>query len=76
MKLSAKMSVVLAAIFAAICFGVAITGFTSLGDITDPTQRADALGFAWFWAFLGAVAVAFGGIGIWIVKTHKEAEGC
>lgn len=68
------MSVVLAAIFAAVCFGVAITGFGSLGDIADPAQRADGLGFAWFWTFLGVVGVAFGMLGVWIVKTHRDGD--
>lgn len=72
MKISAKMSVVLAAIFATVCFGVAITGFSSLGDIAEPAQRADGLGFAWFWTFLGVVGVAFGILGVWIVKTHRD----
>lgn len=36
MKISVQMSVILAAIFATICFGVAISGFSSLGDIADP----------------------------------------
>ena len=74
MKISAQMSIALAAVFAAVCFGVAITGFTSLGDIADPAQRADGLGFAWFWTFLGMVAVVFGAIGVWMVKTHKDTE--
>jgi hypothetical protein len=68
------MTVVLAAIFAAVCFTVAGVGFSSLGDITDPVQRADGQGFAWFWTFLGVVAVVFGALGLWIVKTHKEGE--
>jgi hypothetical protein len=74
LKITAKFSVVMAAIFAAICFSVAITGFTSLGDIVDPVQQADAKGFAWFWAFLGMVAVMFGGVGIWIVRTHRDGD--
>jgi hypothetical protein len=68
------MSVILAAIFSTVCFGVAINGFISLGDVTDPVQRADGLGFAGFWAFLGAVGVAFGILGIWMVKTHKDGD--
>ena len=66
------MSVVFAAIFAAVCYGVAVNGFMSLGDIADPAQRADGLGFAWFWMFLGTVAVAFGAVGIWISRTQEE----
>jgi hypothetical protein len=43
-KISAQMTVVMSAIFAVVCFGVAITGFLSLGDIADATQMADAKG--------------------------------
>jgi hypothetical protein len=75
MKITAKMSIVIAAIFAGVCFSVAITGFVSSGDIADPVQRADGYGFAWFWAFLGAVGVVFGALGVWIVKTQPEGEG-
>jgi hypothetical protein len=68
------MSVVLAAIFAAICFGVAITGFSALGSIADPVQASDARGFAWFWTFLGTVAVLVGLVGWWIARTQTEGE--
>ena len=74
MKITAKMSVVLAAIFAGVCFSVAITGFVSSGDIADPAQRADGYGFAWFWTFLGAIGVLFGALGVWIAKTHREGD--
>jgi heme/copper-type cytochrome/quinol oxidase subunit 2 len=74
LKISAQISVVLAVILAVICFGVAITGFTSLGEMTDAKQRTDAVGFAWFWAFLGVVATVFGAVGVWMVKTHKDGE--
>jgi hypothetical protein len=67
-----KLSLILSAVFAAICFAVAITGFSSLGDVADPAQRSDGEGFAWFWTFLGVVATAFGALGFWIMKTHKE----
>jgi hypothetical protein len=60
MKLSLRATMIAAAIFAAICLGVAITGFTSLGNLTDPQAIEDAKGFAWFWAFLGSVALALG----------------
>ena len=66
------MTVVMSAIFAAVCFGVAITGFLSLGDIADATQKADAKGFAWFWAFLGSVATVFALLSWWMVRTHKD----
>lgn len=74
MKITAKLSIFIAAVFAVICFGVAITGFTSLGEITDPAQLSDARGFAWFWTFLGMIAVVFGAVGVWIVRTGKDED--
>lgn len=74
MKISAQMSVVMAALFAVLCFGFALSGFSSLDTITEPAQLSDARGFAWFWTFLGTVALVFGALGVWIVKTHKDGE--
>lgn len=75
MKLSLQMTMIIAAIFAVVCFGVAITGFSSLGDIADPTQAADARGFAWFWTFLAGVAIALGLLAWWMAGTHREDDG-
>jgi len=72
LKFTAKFTVVMAIIFAVASFSVAFTGFTSLDTIADPVQRADAKGFAWFWAFLGTIAVVLGGLGVWVVKTSQE----
>jgi hypothetical protein len=74
MKISARAATILAVIFAIVCFSVAVTGFTSLGPITDPVQLSDAKGFAWFWAFLGTVGVLFGALSWWIAGTVKEHE--
>ena len=74
MKITAKFSIIIAAIFATLCFGVAITGFNALGGISDPIQLSDAKGFAWFWVFLGCVAIVFGAVGVWLVRTEKEHE--
>ncbi|HVK56845.1 MAG TPA: hypothetical protein VM532_17680 [Burkholderiales bacterium] len=74
MKISAQIAVFFAGVFAIICFSVAVTGFTSLGEITDPVRLADAKGFAWFWAFLGVVAVLFGVLSLWIIRTEREEE--
>ena len=65
---------VVSAIFAAVCFSVAVTGFTSLGDIQDPTQLSDAKGFASFWAFLGGVAIFFGAMAWWMARNQKKDE--
>lgn len=68
------MTIVIAAAFAIICYGVAITGFISIGEITDPVQAADGYGFAWFWTFLGTVSVVLGAVSIWIVRTQNKYE--
>jgi hypothetical protein len=74
LRITAQMTIGIAAIFAAICFGVAITGFSSLGSFADPVQAADAKGFAWFWAFLGAVGVVLGASALWVLRTQKDGE--
>lgn len=73
-QLTAQMTIVIAAVFAVICYGVAITGFSSIGALTDPVQVADAKGFAWFWTFLGSVAVALGAVSLWVVRSEKNGE--
>ena len=64
----------MAAIFAVLCLGVAITGFTSLEGITDPDQMADAKGFAWFWTFLASVAIGLGLLALWLSRTQKSDD--
>ena len=68
------MSIIIAATFAIICFGVAITGFVSVGDLTDAAQTADAKGYALFWTFLGAIAVATGTVSWWLLRTQQMGE--
>lgn len=74
MKLSLRATMIVAAIFAAICLGVAITGFTSLGNLTDPAALSDAKGFAWFWTFLGGIAIAFGLLAWWVSRRQDEGQ--
>ena len=64
----------LSVVFSLICLGVAYTGFTSLGEIEDPGVLADAKGFAWFWTFLGSVAIAFGWLAWWLIRTQPKDE--
>jgi len=75
MKLSAQMTMVIGAIFALACFGVAFQGFMSLREVTDPQVASDTQGFAWFWAFLGAVGATFSGVSWWIARTEKGDRG-
>jgi len=72
MKLSLQMTMFFGVVFAIACFAVALQGFMSLGDITDATQAADAKGFAFFWAFLGAVATGFTLLAWWLERTKKD----
>ena len=65
---------IMAAVFAVVCLGVAVTGFSSLAEIDDPAVKADATGFAWFWAFLGCVAIGFGLLSWWMIRTGKEGD--
>jgi hypothetical protein len=44
----------------------------SLGELTDPTQLADAKGFAWFWTFLASVAIAFGLAAWWLARNSGD----
>ena len=74
MKLSLNATTIVGAIFAAVCFSVAITGFISLDDVGDPTQLADAKGFIFFWAFLGALGVLVGALSQWLARTGKQDQ--
>lgn len=75
MKLSLRLTIIVAAIFAVIALGVAITGFVSLGSIADPVRLSDAKGFAWFWTFLAGVAITLGALAWWMSKRDDgEAE--
>jgi protein-S-isoprenylcysteine O-methyltransferase Ste14 len=74
MKLSIHATIVAAAIFAAVCLAFALTGFTSLSHLTDPTEIADAKGFAWFWTFLASVAIALGLVAWWILRRTRDSE--
>ncbi len=65
----------MAAIFALIAFGVALTGYNAIGVMTEPQQIADAKGLAMFWAFLGCIAVIMCAISIWITRTRNDGDG-
>jgi hypothetical protein len=73
-KFSLHATTIVGTIFAALCLSVAITGFLSLGDIQDPVQLSDAKGFAWFWAFLGVVALSFAALAHWMARTGQKDE--
>ena len=70
MKITAEASMWICALFALICFGIAGNGFFSTATIADPAERELSYGYVGFWAFLGAVAMAFG-ILSWMIKQGK-----
>jgi NADH:ubiquinone oxidoreductase subunit 6 (subunit J) len=71
-KGSIQATVYIGAVFALVCLGVAVNGFLSLDDIADAAQRSDALGFASFWAFLGAVGAGLGVLAWWITRGDDD----
>jgi hypothetical protein len=73
MKISAQFSMWGSVVFALFCLGYALSGLSSLDGMPDDAARADARGFALFWLFLGAVAVATAVASWWIAK--RESEG-
>ena len=73
MKISAMMAMWMCAVFALICFGVAFSGFSALASLTDETEREMSQGYAWFWTFLGTVAVLFGVLS-WMIKEGRFGE--
>jgi len=68
------MAMIMAAVFAAVSLSVAVSGFIGVGDITDPTQASDARGFAWFWTFLGTIAVGLGSLAWWLERSQRDAD--
>lgn len=70
MKLTARISILLSAVFAIACFVAAYKGFTSLGGMTDPIQIRDSKGFAGFWTFMGSLILGIAALSWW--ATEKE----
>ncbi len=59
--------------FGLVCLGVSVNGFVEAQALADPRQHDDAVGFAWFWAFLAAVAAVFGVLS-WMAKEGKFGD--
>ena len=74
MHISPKFALYAAAPFSLLCLGVAIYGFISLDEITDPVLMSDAKGYIGFWLFLAAISVASGALSWWLMtKQQNEA---
>ena len=72
MKISAQFAMWTSAVFAALCLGIAFNGFSSLDAVADEVARSDARGFAFFWLFLGVVAIAAGVASWWMVRQEDK----
>jgi phosphotransferase system glucose/maltose/N-acetylglucosamine-specific IIC component len=73
MKISALMAMWMCAVFGLVCFGFAANGFIALPSMTSAEDRELTLGYAWFWAFLGGIAVVFGVLS-WMIKNGKLGD--
>ncbi len=74
MNITLRMAMIMATIFAALSLAFAVSGFIGIGDIADPTQAADARGFALFWTFLAAVAIGLGSLAWWMERSQRKAD--
>jgi hypothetical protein len=72
MKITARIAIILSAILAFACYGIAYKGFSSLGGLTDPAIIRDSKGFAWFWVFMGSVILAIAVLSWWITGKDNE----
>jgi hypothetical protein len=59
-------------VFALLCIGFAINGFSQIDAMADEAARSDARGFAYFFLFLGAVAVASAIVSWRIIRRETE----
>jgi heme/copper-type cytochrome/quinol oxidase subunit 4 len=73
MYVSARIAVWLCAVFAIVCLGFALRGFLALPTAANPEERELISGYAWYWTFLGVVAVVFGVLS-WLMKQGKFGE--
>jgi hypothetical protein len=72
MKITAQFSLWASIVFGLLCLGIALYGFSQLDAMADAAARADARGFAYFWLFMGSVAVACAIASWWILKCESQ----
>jgi hypothetical protein len=75
MKISLQATMVMGFIFSMICIAVGIIGFTSIAAAPDATSAADVRGFAFFWLFLGVIALGFAAASWWLLRTAGRDAG-
>ena len=73
MYVSARIAVWLCGLFALVCLGFALRGFLAL-PYTSDTQEGELIsGYAWYWTFLGVVALVFGVLS-WLITRGKFGD--
>jgi hypothetical protein len=72
-KITAQFALWSSLVFAAICLYVGFDGLANLDAVADDASRSDARGFALFWLFLGAVALACA-IASWWILRHEGSD--
>ena len=73
MRISAQVAVWLCAAFTLVCLGFALNGCLALPTTTDAQERDLITGYAWYWTFLGMVALVFGALS-WLITRGKFGE--
>jgi heme/copper-type cytochrome/quinol oxidase subunit 2 len=73
MRISAQVAVWLCAAFALGCLGFVLQGFLALPTTMDAQERDLISGYAWYWTFLGVVALVFGMLS-WLITRGKFGE--
>jgi hypothetical protein len=73
MKISAQFAMWSSIVFGVICLYVGFDGLSNVDAMADAAARSDARGYAFFWLFLGAVAVACALVSWWIVKREDAS---
>jgi hypothetical protein len=72
MKISAQFTLWSSLVFAIVCLSIGFDGLWSADAVADQAVRPDARGFAYFWLFLGAIALACALASWWIVRRESE----
>jgi hypothetical protein len=73
MYVSARIAVWLCGLFALVCLGFALRGFLALPYTSDTQERDLISGYAWYWTFLGVVALVFGVLS-WLITRGKFGD--
>ena len=71
MKITAQFALWSSLAFAMLCLGVGFNGLSQVEAMADAAERSDARGYAYFWLFLGAIAVGCAVISWWIVQREN-----